>query len=111
MTTFIVGGTKKTLRMDDRNGIDHSADFIGNTAHGMTIDSEGNYIASADDFAWWERVISEYMAMDEQIAEYTDKYGYDAVDSWLETTHAYDSDLEDMPSRVSAALADLKDAT
>lgn len=109
MTTFIVDGTKKTLRMDDGNGIDQSADFIGNTAHGMTIDSEGNYIASADDFAWWERVISEHLAMDEQIAKYTDKYGYDAVDGCLQDNYAYGVDLEDMPGSVSLALAQLDD--
>tara|TARA_R110000868_G_scaffold21307_1_gene88513 strand:+ start:1826 stop:2161 length:336 start_codon:yes stop_codon:yes gene_type:complete len=109
MTTFIVDGTAHNLTMRDDNNIDWSEDFIGNTAHGMDSDDDGNYIASADDFAWWKDMIANWQAMEEKITEYKEKYGWEEVTTWLEITHAWLGDLEDQPNSVRHALSQMDD--
>ena len=69
MTTFIVNEKEKELTMMV-NGIDISADFIGNTIHGMASDDEGRYIASQEDFDWWKDVIDQTQEMEAIIASY-----------------------------------------
>lgn len=109
-TRFIVNGQVKGLEMRDENGIDWSADFIGNTAHGMSSDSEGNYIATEADYQWWKDMIAAYQEMESLIAQYKEKYGSDEVDEWLQEVHAFDYDLEDQPKNVKRYLAEM-DAT
>lgn len=79
MTTFIVNGQEKELRMMV-GGVDISADFIGNTAHGMATDDEGRYIASQEDFVWWAKAIREDQEMEALIAQYKRSNDPDEVD-------------------------------
>lgn len=109
-TKFIVNGQVRELTMIGENGIDSSADFIGNTAHGMKHDEAGNYIASQEDFEWWENMISEYQKMEATIKTYEEKYGRDEVWKWLEEVHAFDYDLEDQPKNVKRYLEEMDDA-
>lgn len=104
-TTFIVNGQVKGLEMRDENGIDWSADFIGNTAHGMSHDDEGNYIATEEDYQWWKDMIAAYQEMESVIEQYKEKYGRDEVDEWLQKSAAFDVDLEDQPNSVKQELA------
>lgn len=106
-TKFIVNGQVKSLEMRDENGIDWSADLIGGTSHGMARDDEGNYIATQEDFEWWEKMITEYQAMESVIKQYKDKYGTDEVDEWLQQSAAFDVDLGDQPNSVKHALSQM----
>lgn len=107
MVTFIVDGKELVLTMRDDNGIDWSADFIGNTAHGMEIDEEGRYIASRADYEWWDNMIVAYQDMQAQLKDYQQRYGYDTVEEWLRQSAAWERDLEDQPSSVLQALREL----
>lgn len=109
MATFNVNGQIKSLTMRDENGIDGSADFIGNTSHGMSRDDDGNYIATEEDFQWWKNMIADYQDMQRVIREYNEKYGRDAVEKHLHDQVAWEVDLEDQPNSVRAALAEMKD--
>jgi hypothetical protein len=104
-TTFMVNGQVKGLEMHDDNGIDWAADFIGNTAHGMSRDDDGNYIATEEDYQWWKDMIAAYQEMESVIEKYKEKYGRDKVDEWLQKSAAFDVDLEDQPSSVKHELA------
>ncbi len=103
-TKFIVNGQVKGLEMRDENGIDWSADFIGNTAHGMSHDDDGNYIATEEDYQWWKDMIAAYQKMESLIEEYKEKFGRDEVDEWLQKSAAFEVDLEDMPKSVKREL-------
>jgi len=101
MTTFIVNGQEKELEMRV-NGIDISADFIGNTSHGMACDDEGRYIATQEDFEWWQETIEAHQWMDDMIGAYKNDHGANLVDQvvndWI------DADLDDQPSQVAIGL-------
>jgi hypothetical protein len=102
-TKFVVNGEEKTLELRNDKGIDWSADFIGNTAHGMASDEEGRYIASQDDFDWWEKMIADWQHMESVIAEYKERVNGDEVDRIVgDTVGGYD--LEDQPRNVIEAL-------
>ena len=105
MATFNVNGQIKKLEMRDSNNIDWSNDFIGNTAHGMGHDEEGNYIATEEDYQWWKDMIAAYQEMESLIEEYKEKYGRDEVDEWLQKSSAFEVDLEDQPKSVKRELA------
>lgn len=108
-TTFLVNEVEHNLVMLDENGIDWSADFIGNTSHGMAHDEEGNYIATQEELAWWQDTIAAHLEMQALIRVYNERYGEDEVSSWLEKMHAFDVDLEDQPASVKEALEMLDD--
>lgn len=110
MTTFIVNGKARKLEMRDDNNIDWSADFIGNTSHGMERDGEGNYIATQEEYDWWKNMIVAYQGMEETIKQYKAKYGADEVDEWLQKSSAFDVDLEDQPGSVKNELLAMDEA-
>lgn len=103
-TVFMVNGTKKELSYM-YNGIDCSADFIGNTEHGMSTDVEGRYIATQEDFEWWSDTIEAHEEMDNVVSEYMEKYGADAVEKVIYSVSA--NDLNDIPNSVISALQTL----
>lgn len=92
MTIFIVNGQEKVLRYDV-NGIDVSRDFIGNTYHGMETDEEGRYLATQEDFEWWQEVIAAHQKLDETIARYKERFGDEEVDNivWAWAGNDYDT--------------------
>lgn len=110
-TEFVVGGEVKKLSMiDPKSGTDVAADFIGNTAHGMQSDAEGRYIATLEDFEWWQNTIAAHLEMGALIAQYREKYIDQAdVDEWLQEMSAFDCDLEDQPASVKRVLKMLDD--
>ena len=101
MTIFIVNGKEKELRMDV-GGVDVSADFIGNTYHGMDDDEEGRYVASQEDFNWWRDVISSHLDMANIIEAYKEDNDPDEVDrvvnEWIGV------DYENQPGQVAHGL-------
>jgi hypothetical protein len=103
MTTFIVNGEEKELILIGKNGIDWSDDFIGNTAHGMESDDEGRYIATEEDFEWWENMIAKWQRMEAVAAEYKDRFDRDEVDAVVNDA-AGGYDLEYQPGAVIDAL-------
>lgn len=104
-TIFVVNGEEKTLEILTDKGIDWSADFIGNTSHGMEIDDEGRYIATQEDFDWWQKMIAKWEKMEEIVANYKERFGRDEVDQVInDIIGGYD--LEDQPGRVIDALKD-----
>lgn len=84
------------------NGIDYSTDFIGNTAHGMGRDEDGRYIASQEDFEWWQSTIAAHEQMDAAIAACKETNDPDEVDrvvqDWIDT------DLDMQPKQVMRGL-------
>jgi len=102
MATFIVDGKEKVLNYL-WNGIDCSADFIGNTAHGMDIDDEGRFIASKEEFEWWKATISDYEAMDKVVEKYVAEFGDEAVQRVIEEASG-GRDMEDIPAHVILEL-------
>lgn len=62
-TKLLVNGQEKELRYN-YNGIDISADFIGNAYHGMEIDDEGRFVTTTDEFEWWKNTIAGHEQMD-----------------------------------------------
>lgn len=80
MTIFIVNGEERNLELRDGNGIDYSADFIGNNDPGMDIDEDGNYIATQEDFEWWKSTIASHKRMQDMIAQYKAANDPDVVD-------------------------------
>ena len=109
MATFVINGQERKLTMRDDNGIDWSDEFIGGYVHGMDKDDDGRYIATQAEYDWWQKAIADQQEMAELVAEYKRRYGADEVERWLQTTAAYDVDLEDQLSSVRLALADLDD--
>lgn len=107
MAYFNVGGQIRKLEMRDENGVDWSADFIGNTAHGMDYDEDGNFVTDEEEFRWWEDMIEEYQEMEEKVEEYKEKYGREAVEELLENVHAWSMDFADVPSSVKRALEEM----
>jgi hypothetical protein len=105
MTTLIVNGQERELTMDfpGHDGIDISADFIGNTEHGMEEDDEGRYIATEEDFQWWKRVIADHESLERMVADYRESFNSDDVDSVVQAAVG-STDLEDQPGRGKAAL-------
>lgn len=98
---FIVNGKEKDLRYNV-NGTDISDDFIGNTFHGMAIDEEGRYIASPEDFNWWETTIVANENMDAVIAAYKEKFDADEVDRVVQDWVS--NDLDTAPTQVIMGL-------
>lgn len=100
-TKFMVNGREKELRYNV-NGIDISADFIGNTAHGMAHDDEGRYIATPEDFEWWQNTIAAHEQMDAAIEAYKANFDANEVDrvvqDWIDT------DLDAQPAQVLMGL-------
>lgn len=101
MTKFMVNGKEKELTMHFR-GIECSGDFIGNTSHGMDIDDEGRYIATQEDYDWWQNTISAHENMESIINIYKEKFDVDEVDKvvwdWA------DNDLDTSPAQVIMGL-------
>lgn len=106
MTTFMVNGEEKTLELRDGNGIDWSADFIGNTSHGMDHDEEGNYIAFEEEFEWWENTIEQWETMESIIVDYKNRFDRDEVDKVV-SDHMGGYDLEYQPRNVIAGLKEV----
>lgn len=105
MTEFIVDGEVHELEwIDPVTGTDCARDVIGNTAHGMEMDDDGRYIATAEDLEWWESYFEASQEMSAMLKEYEDKYGYFAIDDWLYQTGAWSHDLGDQPAQVMSAL-------
>ena len=100
-TKFMVNGQEKELSYIF-NGVDCSADFIGNTAHGMASDSDGRYIATQEDFEWWQDTIAAHEQMDATIEAYKASFGSDEVD--LVVQDWIDTDLDNQPSLVIMGL-------
>lgn len=100
-TKFMVNGQEKELSYNV-NGIDISADFIGNTAHGMASDGEGRYIASQEDFEWWQNTIAAHEQMDATIKAYKDNFDTDEVDQVVQDW--IDTDLDSQPAQVLMGL-------
>jgi hypothetical protein len=102
MTKFLVNGQVKEIKMHF-NGIECSADFIGNTHHGMGLDDEGRYVASQEDYEWWVKVISDHEAMEDTIARYKEAHDDpDEVDRMVQSWIGVD--LEDQPAQVRLGL-------
>jgi hypothetical protein len=100
-TKFMVNGQEKEVSYKI-NGIDNSGDFIGNTAHGMTSDDEGRYIASQEDYDWWVATIDAHIAKDDLIAAYKDKFDRDEVDQIVQDWAGGDLDSE--PAQIKMGL-------
>ena len=105
-TRFIVNGEEKELVMRDKHGIDWSGDFIGNTDHGMGYDEEGRYIATPEEFEWWEDMIAKWEKMEGVIAEYKERFGSDQVDEVVGDAMG-GWDLEDQPFRAIEGLEEV----
>lgn len=101
MSTFIVDGQEKNLSYIF-NGIDCSDDFIGNTPHGMGVDDEGRYIASQDDFEWWQSTIAAHENMIDVIAAYKEEFDQDEVESVVQDWS--NTDLDMVPVQVLLGL-------
>lgn len=101
MTIFMVNGQEKELRYD-MNGIDISNDFIGNTAHGMEYNEDGNYIATEKDFQWWQETIAAHENMDAIVSSYKERFDADDVREVVEDWA--DGDLENDPPQVIMGL-------
>jgi len=107
-------GEQKELEIiDEQTGCEWTNDLIGN--HGGLSDGQiefdsatGAYLASQETFNWWEKMIGDYAGMESSIASHKKMYGGDLVDEWLDTAHAFDRDLEDIPKSVAKALEDGK---
>jgi hypothetical protein len=103
----IINGTNAnvTLSLTDANGIDWTADFIGNYDGAFTYDQDaGVYRADAEEVAWWSRVIDRQQALDDRIAELKAEYGYDAVMDALAGVD--NNDLDDYITEADAALTE-----
>jgi hypothetical protein len=100
-TKFLVNGREKELSYKV-NGIDISADFIGNTAHGMASDDEGRYIASPEDFEWWQNTIAAHEQMNAAIKAYKAKFDADEVDRVVQDWIT--ADLDNQPGQVLMGL-------
>jgi len=107
MTKFMVDGQEKTLELRDSNGIDWSADFVGNTAHGMETDEDGRYIATVEDYDWWVDAAQQEENATNLEAQYAEKYGQEAVDKIISMTDARSADMDSRLSSVKMALANL----
>jgi hypothetical protein len=104
-TKFMVNGEEKELVMRGKNGIDWSADFIATGEQDWPLDDEGRYIASPEDFEWWENMIAEWQRMESVVAEYKEQFDGDEVDRVVnDTVGGYD--LENQPKNVISALRD-----
>lgn len=101
MTTFIVNGQQVKLEYIV-NGVDISADFIGNTAHGMKHDDDGNYIASQDDLDWWRGTIAAYKRMSAIVDLYKRFFDQDEVDDVVRDWTG--DDMETGPDQVIMGL-------
>jgi len=101
MTKFMVNGQERELRYDV-SGIDISGDFIGNTSHGMASDDEGRYIATQEDYDWWQKVIAAHQEMETAIVAYKETHDPDEVDrvaqDWM------GGDLDNEPDQVLMGL-------
>lgn len=100
-TKFMVNGKEKELSYKV-NGIDISADFIGNNSHGMTQDGEGCYVASEGDFEWWQNTIASHQEMSATIAAYKEVFDPDEVDQVVQDW--IDTDLDNQPAQVLMGL-------
>lgn len=108
MAIFLVNGQAHNLTIIDQRGIDWSSDFIGNTAHGMSQDEDGRFLATVEDLEWWRRVMSDHERMDSTIADYVKKFGRDEVDKVVQDQSG-GYDLEYLPNAVISALAEAFD--
>ncbi len=106
MTTFLIEGKEKELTYMV-NGCDCSGDLIGNSAHGLTTDEEGRYIATQDDFDWWTTYFENDKKLEKAIAEAEEKHGRHEVVGWLQANGAYAVDMEDEYHSVMVALKEL----
>jgi hypothetical protein len=101
MTTFIVNGQEHEIEFYF-NGMECSADFIGNTSHGMESDAEGRYIATREDLDWWQTTIAAHEAMETIIELYKSQFCEaevnKVVQDWIDT------DLDMMPDQVITGL-------
>jgi len=101
-TKFMVNGREKELSYD-WDGTDISADFIGNTSHGMASDGEGRYIATREDFEWWRATITAHEQMDATIKAYKAANDPDEVDQVVQDWIA-GIDLDNQPAQVLMGL-------
>ena len=101
MTLFIVNGQEKEL-VYNFGGIDISRDFIGNTYHGMTTDENGHYIATEQDFEWWQEVITAHQNNDKLIEAYKYRFGNDEVSQVAEDWAS--GDYETDPAQIQMGL-------
>lgn len=99
----MVNGQEMQLSLIGKNGFDWSADFIGNTNHGMRHDDEGRYIATQEEYDWWKNMIAEWENMESAIEDYKKINDPDEVDEVVNDTIG-GFDLEDKPRNVIDAL-------
>jgi len=107
MATFLINSEEKELVYRSNGGVDYTNDVIGNTCHGMDIDDEGRFVATQDDYDWWQTYFDDDVKLMGIVAEYKDKYGDEKVESFLQETSAYAVDMEDIYSSVTHQLAEL----
>ena len=100
-TLFVVDGEEKAVEYLI-DGIDISADFIGNTYHGMERDEDGRYIATQEDYDWWIDVIANYQALDDLIIRYKEDNDPDEVQVIIEDWAGGDYEVE--PARITMGL-------
>lgn len=85
---FMVNGKVKSLNIYDKNGINWSADLIGNCVNfsKMPKDEDSDMlIMSEDDFNMWEQYISDYKVDEETIDSLKAEFNISAEDmnEWL----------------------------
>ena len=100
-TKFMVEGQEKELSYN-WNGVDISADFIGNRDHGMGSDAEGRYIATQEDFDWWQNTIAAHKSMNKTIEAYKAIFDPDKVDRIVQDY--IDVDIDYQPTHVTMGL-------
>jgi hypothetical protein len=100
-TKFVVNGVEQELEMRV-NGIDISGDFIGNLSHGMDSDAEGRYIASQEDFDFWQKAIAAHEEMNNLIAAYKERFDPDEIDEIV--SDYSDTDIDNIPAEVRRGL-------
>lgn len=116
-TTIYNTGTSAVIDItliDPKTGCDWSADFIGNTSHGMSrtapdgVDVEADYYADKDACDWWERVADATQDAAWRLYEARkecDDEQHEELEALLcDSGHV---DLEDVPKMINQAIDDV----
>ncbi|WP_150274135.1 hypothetical protein [Paenibacillus tepidiphilus] len=98
------------LNLIDRNGINWIQDFVGNSdgfrPGGIERNASGQYFATAEEYAWWNKVVSDRQKLDERVADLKEGYGSEVVDAVLHAAGSFD--LEDEAAAFHSALDDFE---
>jgi len=100
-------GKIKTLSIIDTvTGVNWVSDFIGNTGAlqdgQFTEQEDGTYLADAETFQWWSKVVEDREALDVRIKEMTAVYGSEVIADIVQDSG--NVDLEDYADVVNQAL-------